>query len=222
MIIEIENLEPKKEIIDQVVQILKKGGLIVYPTETAYGLGCDAFNIKTIEKIYEIKSRPLDNPLPVIVDSITMIEQIAVMQDNAKILIEKYYPGPLVIALKKKDIIPDVLNKDGIAFRISSNELIKNIVEKFGKPIVSTSANQTGAKPPYTITDVLETIAEKDVDIILDAGVLEQNKPSTIVDFVLPGSPQIMREGAITAKEILQTLNIEEENWEQHLKYQKK
>jgi len=221
MIIRVDILKPKEETIEKAVKILEKGGIIVYPTETAYGLGCDSFNVTAIEKIYEIKSRPLDQPLSVIVDSFEMIERIAFMQENAKLLIEKFYPGPLVIALRKKKLIPDVLNKDRIAFRISSNEFIQNIVRKLGKPIVSTSANQTGFKPPYSIDDVLETLTEKEVDLIFDAGSLEKNKPSTIIDFVMQSSPQIIREGAISAKEIFQALKIKEEYWDQHIKLKK-
>ncbi len=217
MIIKVDIRKPKKETINKAVEILEKGGIIVYPTETAYGLGCDSFNIQAIKKIFEIKTRPSDQPLSVIVDSLEMIEKIAFMQENAKLLIEKFYPGPLVIALKKKSLIPDVLNKSRIAFRISNNEFIQNIVRKLGKPIVSTSANQTGYKSPYSIDAVLETITEKDVDLIFDAGLLEKNKPSTIIDFVMQSSPQIIREGAISAKEIFQTLKIKEEYWDQHI-----
>ncbi|MCG3252911.1 MAG: threonylcarbamoyl-AMP synthase, partial [Candidatus Heimdallarchaeota archaeon] len=211
MIIKVDIRKPKKETINKAVEILEKGGIIVYPTETAYGLGCDSFNIQAIKKIFEIKTRPSDQPLSVIVDSLEMIEKIAFMQENAKLLIEKFYPGPLVIALKKKSLIPDVLNKNRIAFRISNNEFVQNIVRKLGKPIVSTSANQTGYKSPYSIDAVLETITEKDVDLIFDAGLLEKNKPSTIIDFVMESSPQIIRVGAISAKEIFQTLKIKEE-----------
>ena len=217
MIIGVDIRKPKKETIEKAVKILEKGGIIVYPTETAYGLGCDSFNVQAIEKIYEIKSRPLDQPLSVIVDSLEMIERIAFMQENAKLLIEKFYPGPLVIALKKKSLISDILNKDRIAFRISNNEFVQNIVRNLGKPIVSTSANQTGFKSPYSIDDVLETIPEKDVDLIFDAGTLEKNKPSTIIDFVMQTPPQIIRVGAISAKEIFQTLNIKEEYWDQNI-----
>ncbi len=217
MIIKIDIQKPKKETIDKAVKILKKGGIIVYPTETAYGLGCDGFNVQAIEKIYEIKSRPPDQPLSIIVDNLEMIERVACMQEDAKILIEKFHPGPLVIALKKKSLIPDILNKDRIAFRISNNEFVQNIVRNLGKPIVSTSANKTGFKSPYSINDVLETITEKEVDLIFDAGPLEKNKPSTIIDFVMQSSPQIIREGAISAKEIFQTLKIKEEYWDQHM-----
>ncbi len=217
MIIKVDIQKPKKETIDKAVKILEEGGIIIYPTETAYGLGCDSLNVQALEKIYEIKSRPPDQPLSVIVDSLEMIEKIAFMQENAKLLIENFYPGPLVIALKKKNLIPDVLNKDRIAFRISNNEFVQNIVRNLGKPIVSTSANQTGFKSPYSIDDVLETITEKDIDLIFDAGALEKNKPSTIIDFVMKNSPQIIRVGAISAKEIFQTLKIKEEYWDQHI-----
>ena len=87
MIIKIDIQKPKKETIDKAVKILEKGGIIVYPTETAYGLGCDAFNIQAIEKIYEIKSRPPDQPLSVIVDNLEMIERIACMQEDAKLFL---------------------------------------------------------------------------------------------------------------------------------------
>lgn len=217
MIIKIDIQKPKKETIDKAVKILEKGGIIVYPTETAYGLGCDGFNVQAIEKIYEIKSRPPDQPLSIIVDNLEMIERVACMQEDAKILIEKFHPGPLVIALKKKSLIPNILNKDRIAFRISNNEFVQNVVRNLGKPIVSTSANKTGFKSPYSIDDVLETITEKEVDLIFDAGPLEKNKPSTIIDFVMQSSPQIIREGAISAKKIFQTLKIKEEYWDQHM-----
>ena len=146
-----------------------------------------------------------------------MIERVACMQEDAKILIEKFHPGPLVIALKKKSLVPDILNKDRIAFRISNNEFVQNIVRNLGKPIVSTSANKTGFKSPYTIDDVLETITEKEIDLIFDAGSLEKNEPSTIIDFVMKNPPQIIRVGAISAKEIFQTLKIKEEYWDQHM-----
>ncbi|NHJ33419.1 MAG: threonylcarbamoyl-AMP synthase [Asgard group archaeon] len=210
MIVKVDILKPKKNTVDVAVKALERGGIIVYPTETAYGLGCDSFNVKAIKKIYKIKSRPPDQPLSVIVDSFEMIEKIAFIQNKAKLLIEKFYPGPLVIALRKKTIIPDILNKDQIAFRISSNVFVQEIVSNLGKPIVSTSANRTGFNPPYSIEEVLETISEKDIDVVFDAGLLEKNKPSTIIDFVKQPAPQIMREGAISAKEIFQTLKIPE------------
>ncbi len=218
MIIQVDLQKPEEEIIEKTVQILQEGGLLVYPTETAYGLGCDAYNVEAITRIYKVKSRPKDQPLSVIVDDISMIEEIAVMQDQARILIEKFYPGPLVIALKKKNIIPDILNKDKIAFRVSSNNLVQKIIKAFGKPIISTSANKTSFSSPYSIEEVLETINETEVDLILDAGPLEKVKPSTIIDFVEQPSPQIIREGTIKTSKIFEALNIKEELWNQHCK----
>jgi L-threonylcarbamoyladenylate synthase len=218
LIIQVDALNPEEEIIEKAVHILQIGGLLVYPTETAYGLGCDAYNVDAIARIFKAKSRPLNQPLSVIVNNMAMIEEIAVMQEQAKILIEKYHPGPLVISLKKKKVIPDILNQNQIAFRISSSKLVQKIIEAFGKPIVSTSANKSGCDSPYSIVDVLETINEKDVNLILDAGPQERIKTSTLIDFVQQPSPQIIREGAILASEILTTLNIKEELWEQHFK----
>ena len=218
LILRIDVLNPEEDIIEEAVKVLQSGGLLVYPTETAYGLGCDAYNVEAIAKIYKVKSRPQDQPLSVIVENITMIEEIAVMQDHARKLIEKFYPGPLVIALKKRNLIPDILNKDRIAFRISSNILVQKIIEVFGKPIVSTSANKSGFKPPYSIKEVLETISEDNIDLILDAGPLVKVKPSTLIDFVQQPSPQIIREGMIPANKIFEVLNIKENLWDRHYK----
>ncbi|NHJ85549.1 MAG: threonylcarbamoyl-AMP synthase [Asgard group archaeon] len=216
MIIKIDWQNPDPNVIDKAASILENGGIVVYPTETAYGIGCNAYDINAVNKIYEIKKRPRDNPLPVIVNSMKMIEEIAILNPKAKLLIEKFHPGPLVIALPKKPIIPDIVNKEGIAFRISSLEIVNLIISKMNKPLVSTSANLSGTNTPYTIEMVLSSINENDVDLILDAGELTRNKPSTIVDFQLEPSPQIIREGEISKVEILKILEIPEEEWLKH------
>jgi len=216
VIIKIDWQNPDPNVIDKAASILENGGIVVYPTETAYGIGCNAYDINAVNKIYEIKKRPRDNPLPVIVNSMKMIEEIAILNPKAKLLIEKFHPGPLVIALPKKPIIPDIVNKEGIAFRISSLEIVNLIISKMNKPLVSTSANLSGTNTPYTIEMVLSSINENDVDLILDAGELTRNKPSTIVDFQLEPSPQIIREGEISKVEILKILEIPEEEWLKH------
>ena len=216
MIVNISLEDPDEEILQKAVEILKKGGLIVYPTETAYGLGCDAFNTNAIRNLYEIKERLLNQPCSVIVSSIKMIEEISEINNSAMKLFETFYPGPLVIALKKKQCIPDLLNKNGIAFRISKNQIAQKLTQLLNRPIVSTSANLSGDKTPYSIEDVINSIEEEKIDLILDSGPLSGELTSTIVDFTLNPPPQIIREGSISGEEILQVLGIAKEKWKYH------
>lgn len=211
-----------ENILQQIIRILKEGGIIVYPTETAYGLGCDGLNEKAIEKIYSIKKRNQIHPLPIIISTIEMADKLAYLNPQAKKLIETFHPGPLVIALTKKEIIPDIVNPNGIAFRISRNKIIHRIVTEFDKPIISTSANLSGNPAPYTINEIKNQLDINLIDIILDSGPLPIRKPSTIVDFQFEPSPQIMREGEISAKQILETLEIKKELRNNHLQMMEK
>jgi len=196
---------------------LLKGGIIVYPTETAYGLGCDAFNHRAINRIFKIKNRPKNLPLSVLVSSIDMIETIAEVNISAIKLIEKYHPGPLVIALPKKITIPDSVNQNNIAFRISSNNFANSIVKLLNRPLISTSANKSGEPTPYSVSEILDSFGETEIDAIFDVGKIPHRKPSTIVDFTLNPAPQITREGGISAKDILSYLNIPKASWKLHL-----
>ncbi len=218
MILKIDPTKPNQESINKAISVLRNGGLIVYPTETAYGLGCDAFNTQAINKIFNVKNRPNDQPLPVIVNNLDMIKTIAKTNNDIKLLVNKFYPGPLVIASNKKKIIPDVLNAKGIAFRISSNIIVSKIIDGLKNPLVSTSANLFGDKTPYTLDQVISSLDETKIDLILDAGQLPVRKVSTVIDFLKKPSPQIIRIGEILPEEIFTTLEIKEEDWSNHMR----
>ncbi len=218
MILKINPAKPNQESINEVISVLKNGGLVVYPTETAYGLGCDAFNTQAINKVFNVKNRPNDQPLPVIVNNLDMIKTIAKTNNDIKLLINMFHPGPLVIASNKKKIIPDVLNAKGIAFRISSNIIVSKIIDGLKNPLVSTSANLTGDKPPYSLDQVISSLDETKIDLILDAGQLPVRKVSTVIDFLEEPSPQIIRIGEILPEDIFATLEIKEEDWSNHLR----
>jgi L-threonylcarbamoyladenylate synthase len=211
-----------ENLLQQIIQVLNEGGIIIYPTETAYGLGCDGLNEEAIKKIYSIKKRNQNHPLPVIISTIEMANRIAYMNPLAKKLIETFHPGPLVIALPKKAIIPDIVNPKGIAFRISRNKIIHQIVSEFNNPIISTSANLSGNPAPYSIDEIKNQLDLNLIDIILDSGTLPVRQPSTIVDFQLKPSPQIIREGEISAKQILETIETKKELRNNHLQILRK
>lgn len=146
-----------------------------------------------------------------------MIDTIAEVSLSAKMLIERFHPGPLVIALPKKTIIPNEVNKNRIALRISSNQFANSIVQQLGKPLVSTSANKSGEPTPYNIQDIKKSFTESEIDAIFDFGAISKRKPSTIVDFTIQPSPQITREGEISASEIFSILNIPQNSWKEHI-----
>ncbi|MHA1213019.1 MAG: L-threonylcarbamoyladenylate synthase, partial [Candidatus Heimdallarchaeota archaeon] len=125
-----------------------------------------------------------------------------------------------VIATQKKMILPDIVNQKGVAFRISSNKIVQQITKQTQRPLISTSANIAGGKTPYSIEQVFEQLSKKDVDVILDAGTLVKQKPSTIVDFQISPHPQLIRQGEITAEQIFSILRIPKKDWEKHKQMQ--
>lgn len=176
--------------IKKAVSILKKGGLVIYPTETCYGLGADATSQKAVKKVYLIKKRPRNKPISIVVSDIKMFKKYAYISKKAEKLIKKYMPGPLTLVLKKKNL-PNVLSKNKIGIRIPNNKIALKLIKEFGKPITATSANLAGGSNPYTIKSALKQIKP---DYYIDAGKLPRRKPSTIYDVE---KNRIIRKGSI-------------------------
>jgi L-threonylcarbamoyladenylate synthase len=190
--------------ISKAISALKKGNIIVYPTDTLYGLGADIFNVTAIRKVFKIKKRPFNNPLSVAVSDISELENIADVDEHARQLVKQYMPGKLTLILNKKEIISDIvtggLNK--VAIRIPDNKIALEILTNFG-PITATSANIHGLKTPYIINDINMQLKEN-VSVYLDDGRLE-GQPSTIVDLT-DNQVRIIRKGAIPEKDILDAI----------------
>jgi len=203
-ILKIEPMEPDVKLLKEAVYVIKKGGLIIYPTETSYGIGADATNIKTIEKIYEIKGRYPSKPIPILVSSLSMIKKYGIITKKIENLVKKFMPGPLSIVVKKKKPISDV-NQEGTSFRISSHPVASLLVKMLKKPMTTTSANISGQPSIYEIKKVVEIFEEK-VDMILDCGDLPRVEPSTCVDMAREGVVKIIREGPISSESILKHL----------------
>jgi len=191
-----ENFDLKKAL-----RALSDGKLVVYPTDTLYGLGADIFNIKAVNKVYNVKKRPLNNPLSVAVSNLSDIEKIAYVEDKTRKLINSFLPGKLTIILKKKDSVPDVvtagLNK--IAVRIPNNKIALELLSKYG-PITATSANIHGKKTPAVIKDINMQFKDE-IALYIDDGELK-GEPSTIID-VTSDEFKIIREGAINKNQLL-------------------
>lgn len=204
------------EVIQKAAEVIKEGGLVAYPTETCYGLGVNALDHTSIKKVFLVKKRLPTLPIPIVVDTIQRAEKYAFFSKQAKKIAEEFWPGPLTIAVRKKSIIPNVLNPDRIAVRVPDHPVPLSLIKSASVPITATSANRSGEPPPYSVEAVQKSLGPV-MDLILDSGTLPLSPPSTIVDFVMKPSPQITREGAITADLILETLGIHRKNWWKHI-----
>ncbi|TAH67732.1 MAG: threonylcarbamoyl-AMP synthase [Anaerolineaceae bacterium] len=180
-------------------KILKAGGLVAFPTETVYGLGADALNPMAAEKIYEAKGRPADNPLIVHIANPRNMEQIASeIPAKASKLAEVFWPGPLTMILKKKDIVPfsTTGGLNTVAIRLPADRIAKDIITCSGGFIAAPSANVSGKPSPTKAEHVIADLGGK-VDMIIDGGKTTLGLESTIVDMT-SNEPIILRPGCIT------------------------
>ena len=185
--------------VKEAVEILKKGGLVIYPTDTLYGLGCNALDELALKSVFAAKKRPVSNPLSIAVSDVGMMKEYAELPSEAEKLADAFLPGALTIVLKKKNL-PDILT-GGLAkvgIRIPNSDITLKLTELLGAPITATSANISGNSPPVSVEEAISQIPE--ADVILNRGQLKERVPSTIVD--LSGKPKILRKGAIKKAEL--------------------
>jgi L-threonylcarbamoyladenylate synthase len=186
-------------------QIVKQGGLVVYPTETVYGLGCDPLNLQAVKRILEVKG-DRNKPLPVLAASIVDAEKIAFVSPNGKKLAAKFWPGPLTMVFPKKPALQDVVTfgLDSVGVRIPDNDVALQLLSLCGGLLVGSSANRTGEEPPRSVQEMSDELKGM-VDVVLDGGPTVQGMPSTVVDLSLE-KPRILREGPISLEAILDAL----------------
>jgi L-threonylcarbamoyladenylate synthase len=192
-----------KEQIELGVSILKKGGIVAYPTDTVYGLGASAEIKEAVEKIYQVKDRPRDMALPLLLAETSWISEVAVsVPEIAWSLVEAFMPGALTLVLTKSDIVPDIISSgsDTIAVRIPAHPVAIALIAGLGTPLVGTSANLSGKPSPLTAEEVYSQLGNS-VDLIIDGGRCPGGVESTVVD-VTGEKPVILREGAITGEEL--------------------
>jgi L-threonylcarbamoyladenylate synthase len=198
----------EKRNLDSIVQgaadCILRGGVILYPTDTIYGIGCDAFNHGSIERIFKIKERSPANPALMIVSNIEMLEVIVdYISPLALKIMEKFWPGPLTLLFKPKNKMSPLLisNDSKIGVRIPDNLFCLKLSHSCGVPIVSTSANLSGAIGSGKISDLKSAFGDS-VDLIIDNGDSKNLQPSTVLD-VTGQKPIIVREGSVSADEII-------------------
>ena len=188
-------------------QIVKRGGLVVYPTETVYGLGCDPFNVEAVKRILKVKGNRR-KPLPILAATIRDADMIAFISQKGKRLAAKFWPGPLTLVFPKKPALPDTVtfSLDSVGLRIPDNDIALQLISLSGGLLIGSSANRTGEEPPRTVQEISGELKEM-VDVVLDGGSTAQGRPSTVADLTSE-KPRVLREGPISLKEILDALAL--------------
>lgn len=185
---------------------LRKGGLVVYPTDTVYGLGCDPFNVEAVKRVFDVKNGRR-KPLPILASDIKAVEKIASLSKNARRITMRFWPGPLTIAVRKKQTLSDIVtcNLDSVGVRMPNHDVALQLISLSNGLLVGTSANRTAEKPPITAHEAAKQLG-KDVDLILDGGPATLGVSSTVVDLASE-KIQILRKGPISFAAIIQVLS---------------
>lgn len=185
--------------IDKAVKVLEEGGVIVFPTDTAFGIGCRIDRLKAIERLFEIRKRPLSMATPVLVSGLKMAKSYwdSDTKEVEEKLISKYWPGALTVVLKaNKNLVPSLVRGGGenIGIRMPANDLILEIIKESGVPILAPSANLHGEQTPYSINDLDKYIVQS-VDLVLE-GESHFKNASTVIDCAKKPW-EVLRQGAI-------------------------
>lgn len=193
--------------LNRIASLLKSGKVLIYPTDTLYGLGANALDIKAITKIFGIKKQSRNKPISVIVKDIAMAKKIACIDSRIEKILKNVWPGPITIILRKKDIIPYELtaNSETVAVRIPSCKFVKDIMTLIDFPITATSANISGEKDLLSPRKILKTFSNSrySPDLFIDSGMIKNPEPSTIIDLTT-NIPKIVRIGVVGKDKMLE------------------
>jgi len=202
-----ENL---REALKRTQKIIRRGGVIVCPTDTVYGLIADAKSEKAVTKVFQIKKRTFNKPIPIFVKDLRMAKGLAIINKFQEKFLKKVWPGKVTVVLraKSKNFPKGIVGKDGkIGLRIPNYKIINQLLLMINSPLTGTSANISEKPESTKIKEVLKQFQNQKYqpDLILDAGNLKPSKPSTAVDLT---NFKILREGAISKKEILDKIKL--------------
>lgn len=190
----------------EIVDFLKEGKLVVYPTDTIYGIGADINNVSAVKKVYETKKRSFDKSISVCFHDINQLEEYVLLTDNIKLILEKTLPGPYTFLLEKRDNVNPILtaNTSVVGIRIPDNRVSYELTYDF--PITSTSANISDYPSHTNIIQIQEQLGDN-IDVYISQGELENNQPSTIIDLTKK-KPVIVRKGKCDEKMLASILKV--------------
>jgi tRNA threonylcarbamoyl adenosine modification protein (Sua5/YciO/YrdC/YwlC family) len=184
MLVSINPQNPQSRLVTRVVECLRQGGVIAYPTDTTYGIGCDIFNRRGVKKIYQIKERDPRKPFSFICSDLSDIATYAQVSNFAFKIMKRHLPGPYTFVLEATRIVPDLLTtrQRTVGVRIPDNAIALAIVAELGHPLVTTSANISGEEPLHDPFVIDETLGRQ-LDLVVDGGIL-MGDPSTVISLV--------------------------------------
>ena len=191
--------------VDRGISLLKRGGIVAFPTDTVYGLGAAASSPQAVARVYEVKKRPAGMPLPLLLAHVSQIDDVArPVPPLARLLAKKFLPGALTLVLPKSGSVPDIVTAGGttVAVRIPAHPVPVALIEGLGAPILGTSANLSGRPSALTAGEVSSQLGGR-VDLVIDGGRCPGGRESTIVD-VTGEVPVVLREGALSVRELEQ------------------
>ena len=195
ILIEINSHNPQPRLIDQVVDVLQKGGVICYPTDTMYGIGCDIFNQKAVKRIYQLKRRPKNKPFSFMCSDLKNISEYSHVGNTAYRLMRKCLPGPYTFVLSGTKLVPKIMltHQKTVGIRVPDHHICLELIHGLGNPILNTTALLgKGSQPPLDGYDVNDLFGNQ-VDLIIDGGAILP-LPSTVVSLI-DDRPEILREG---------------------------
>ncbi len=198
---------PSPEIIHQAAHVLTEGGLVALPTDTLYGLAADGLNAEAVARAVSLKSRSGQKPLGLLISEEEMAKLIGQkFSALARLLIQKFWPGPLSLVVTGRDDLPPGLKSPdgGVSLRLPASALARSVISELGHPVTATSANLSGGPDPVSADQVEESLGQG-VDLILDGGPCKTTIASTVLD-VRGDQPKLIREGAVPWAEILRVL----------------
>jgi L-threonylcarbamoyladenylate synthase len=198
-------LKATKTNIIAAAETVKNGGLVIYPTETVYGLGCDPLNVDSVQQILTVKGER-NKPLPILASSIGEVDKIAFISSKGRRLATRFWPGPLTMVFPKKPVLSDVVTFgwDSVGLRIPCNDIALDLIRLAGGLLIGSSANRSGEAPPRAVQELSRELKSM-VDVVLDSGATVHGIPSTVADLTSE-NPKILRKGPVSLQEILDTL----------------
>jgi L-threonylcarbamoyladenylate synthase len=199
---------PDPDIIQKAAAIIRKGGVVAFPTRCLYGLGADAFNPDAVARLFKIKQRPAENPILILIDSVDRLDGLVErISESAQAIMAKFWPGRVTLVFKASDKVPDYLTAGSgkIGIRLAGHPAAAALAAAVRGPITGTSANLSGQPGCHRIEDLPPAVGAE-LDLILDAGPLRGGRGSTVVD-VTGHIPRVLREGIVSKKEILASAN---------------
>ena len=184
MLLQINQENPQERLVSQVVEKLKQGGLIAYPTDTTYGIGCNIFNTRGVKKIYQVKQRDARKPFSFICADLSDVANYAQVSNFAFKIMKRHLPGPYTFVLDATRVVPTsmITRQKTVGIRIPDDEIALSIVRQLGHPLVTTSANLTGKSPLHDPAEIEATMGHM-LDLVIDGGI-RYGDPSTIISLI--------------------------------------